>query len=220
MDSGELERVRYVTAYYDDLQGLVWMPLGAMVSLIGLLAGLGFTLEAQTKPVGELLALGGGALILIMILVRFLIQGYYRRRYGRVFEIESAFFRRYKTYLVVGLPLLVVVLVLEQVFLGRVESLFGLVFAVGAGEAASWWPDRRFRRHWLVGAALLSACGASGLAYELISGSTLSPGYYGLLLVPVGLYLMVCGALDHRLLTGTMKDVPEEELGLSPRATR
>lgn len=208
-----LEKVRYVTAHYDDLQGLVWVPFGVLISLVGLLAGLGFTLEAETKLVGDLLALGGGALILSMILARFVIQGYYRRRYGRVLEIENAFFRRYKTYLVVGFPLLAAVLALELAFLGRVGSLFGFVFAVGAGEAASWWPDRHFRRHWLAGAAALSACGASGFAYELISGSTLSPGYYGFLLVPVGCCLTVCGVLDHALLTGTMRDVPEEELG-------
>jgi hypothetical protein len=89
-------------------------------------------------------------------------------------------------------------------------SLFGFVLAVGVGEAASWWPERRFRGHWLLGASLLALCGAAGLTYELISGSVLSPGYYGLLLVPVGMYLVACGVLDHRLLVGTMRERPEE----------
>lgn len=189
------------------------MPFGVLIAVAGIFAGLGFTPEAETKPGGDLWALGGGALILGMILTRLVIQHYYRSRYGQVLQIESAFFRRYKTYLAVATPLLAVVLVIELSVLGEPTSLPGFVLAVGVGEAASWWPERRFRRHWLAGAALLALCGAAGFAYELISGSVLGLGYYGLLLVSVGAYLIVCGALDHRLLIDTMRSSPEEELG-------
>lgn len=210
-----LERVRYVTAHYEDLQGLVWVPFGVLLAVAGLLIGVGFTPEAQTRLAGDLLALGGGAIVIGLIVSRLLIERHYQRRFGRVMQIESAFFRRWQTYLLVALPLLAVMFALQFVVLGEPEfSLFGFFSALGAGEAASWWYDRRFRGQWLVTGAVLASCGAAGFAYELARAGPIEPtAYMPLLFALLSVHLLVGGVLDHRLLTRTMKDVPEEDLG-------
>lgn len=208
----EMERVRYITRNYEDLQGLVWLPFGALLVVAGLFVAAGVTPEVGTRLAGDLVALGGGALILALIFSVLLIRRYYRRNYGAVAEFDSAFLRRYKTYFLVSLPLLVVVLALESALVGMPGfPLPGFLFAVMAGEAASWWTDGRFRRHHFIGAAALTALAGAGFVYELASGAALGDGCLDIALVSAGLYVVAGGLLDHRLLAGTMRDLPEED---------
>lgn len=208
----DLERIRYVAANYGRLQGLRKVPLGLVIlSLVALL------LVALAWPVEEdlIVPVGYAVLVLAAILAVFLgafllyfrISGYYERRYGLVRQRFSRVpLRRKALYW----------MMFVAVALGGSLALLLL----GAAMLAAYWPERRFRAHYVVMAALIVGIGLAHMVCVVVyltNGAWLWPvgEFAGLARnyawTALGLYFLVGGVLDHQLLVRSMKDLPEEE---------
>ncbi|MDP9457863.1 MAG: hypothetical protein M3Q60_19305 [Actinomycetota bacterium] len=209
----DLERIRYVAANYGRLQGLRKLPVGLFFLLwvAALVSTLVWTrtLEDTVVPAGYVYAV---LCLVVMIFVGSVllydrIGVYYERRYGSVERFSRVPARRKALYAAIVLA----------VVLG---SSFGLL-VLGVAMMVAHRPERRFQTHYLAMAALLVGYGLFHMV-GLVVSVTLSPDLLDAMLVlhkwgrlitlPVlGLYFLVGGVLDHLLLTGTMKALPEEE---------
>lgn len=213
-DVRDLERVRYVTENYEDLQGLARVPVGLLV-----LAVWGFFLisnfEISSKFVADVvitlsLLIGG-----VMILLFFRIKGYYRRRYGRVRVIPNVFKKRrvYSGVIALVVSLLASYLALWMGVMENLDPFPFILLGLGIMEVIDRWPERRFRPHHFVVGVLMALSGL--ILWLLVLSDRQYPDALVLHLLTAlfVLSLVVGGILDHLLLVRTMKSLPEEDDG-------
>ncbi|CAN5911525.1 hypothetical protein BH23ACT11_BH23ACT11_17120 [soil metagenome] len=205
----DLERVRYVTENYENLQGLTRVPIGlALLMVWAFFLTTGF--EISSQPVANIFItvglLTGGLLILLF----FRIRKYYTRRYGQVRVIPRVFRRRRAAGGAVALTILVAgyFLTLWMGPLEQLEPLLLVLLGLGVMEMIDRWPERRLRPHYLVVGALVALSGLAML-FLVLSGMQ----YPDLLVLHlmtafIGLILVIGGILDHLLLVRTMKSLP------------
>ena len=181
-----LERLRYVSARYDQLQGLRFVPIGfvLVVFSVGLMVGFGVWMQV----------LLGASVVAALVGVP-LAGRMYRARFG---EARPRGRERPAVALTVG-----AVVGLSVSWLSNLElpiSLPGL--AVGALTAAYAWRWRQFMRAHLVVAALLVL--GSVLPLGQLTGDAVHPLSDQVLALVIGVWLIVAGLLDHRLLVRTL----------------
>lgn len=207
----DLERIRYVAANYEHLQGLKRLPLG--IFLLALVSAIGLSL-AWTEARGGMLpgayVLGAVALIFALfvagIALPHFISAHYERRYGTVQRYRPMPRKRKVLYAAMALAL----------FFGGSLPLL----AMGVAMVVAYWPERRFQGHYVViGAADIGVFLAhtmsvlpypSASAWIWPSGAMLSGVPSMSILISVAAYLIVGGLLDHLLLVRTMRTAPEE----------
>lgn len=208
----DLERVRYVTANYDHLQGLRKAPVGLFFLLLAVVGA--YTLLIWRPEGGADVPAAYGYAFLPTVVMLFVgtvvlyyrISGYYERRYGSVKLFLQVPMRR---QVLIGVVVLCVFL----------SSSLGLLL-FGMTVLIAYWPERRFQRHYVAMGALIVGYALFGMAGLYLS-LTLLPGlldvmlalgYFGRLITLsiVGLYYIVGGFLDHLLLVSTMKLLPKE----------
>lgn len=207
----DLERVRYVTENYENLQGLTRVPIGLALLIVWaffLISGF----EISSQPVADIFItlslLAGGVLILLF----FRIRKYYTRRYGRVRVFPRLFSRRRAVGGVVALTILFAG-VFFMLWLGvsvELGSLPLILFGLGLMEMIDRWPERWLRPHYFVAGALAALAGL-GLLFLVLS-SIRYPDVLILHLISVfiSIVLVIGGVLDHILLVRTMKRLPED----------
>ncbi len=210
----DLERVRFVTKNYEQLQGLKMLPFSPMY------LALAVSLWSQSLWVSFLAVL----LMLSTLWVQPVISRYYARKFGRV-EPRPRMSQRALTISLTAILMVFVVLValdnteyvdasgyldafLQFVFIQQLPvnvpllagvALYLIVFGLYRREL-------RFRMHYLV--LWVLAVGASFLPLlgVLTDPMVLFFGFSGLIMT-------VGGVFDHLLLVRTMKPLPEEDDG-------
>jgi MFS family permease len=210
----DLERVRYVTTRYEQMQGLRRVPLGLFLLAT---AGFQWTVLAVT-PTGGIddrygkLAVGlivnvlyFSCLLLaaIALVLYYVIGEHYERKFGRV-ERRPVGWRR----MAVGIGTIFMVVVAVFVVELWLEPPVRLDLLVMGGvllffRRKSW----RFAAHYLVMGVLIACCGLLPL-FGIVSADPREELYLTPLLL--GMYLLVGGIFDHLLLVRTMKSLPEE----------
>ncbi|MGF1473545.1 MAG: hypothetical protein ACFB50_17630 [Rubrobacteraceae bacterium] len=206
----DLERVRYVTENYEDLQGLRRVPIGLLA--LGIYTFVVFTgFEIRTKFVADIvvtLAVFAGVVLLIAY---FGIRRYYENRYGRV-RVVPRVFRRGRTH---GFVVFIIIIATAYSILWMREmqaiepypfSLIGL----GTMEVFERWPEKRFRPHRFVLGTVLTLSGFILLILALQGNPYSEILFLHLLAAYLVLDLVVGGILDHLLLVRTMKRLPED----------
>lgn len=204
----DLERVRYVTANYERLQGLKVVPSGVVLLLLSALTLLRFDLpgmapEEEGALFGVLFFLGGIFGILVATVLGWIVGGWYERRYGKVRRSPPG--RRAVALLVVGTVAFWAAYTLDATLR---PPVYLPCLVIGATGTVFWWPERRFRAHYLLAATAFVVVGLLPLFGVLPRGFASEPD---LLLALAGLSAVAVGVLDHLLLTKTMKALPEEE---------
>lgn len=205
----DLERVRYVTANYERLQGLRVVPLGIVFLVLSALTLLrldvpGIAFEEERVFLNVLLFFGGVLGLLAALSFGYVIGGRYEQLYGKTRRpplrgrTVVLFLLAYVSFEVAHIAdiALRTPVYLPYLLLGVVGTVF-------------WWRERRFRVHYLI-------CAVSFLIVGLLPSLGVLPrGYFeqpGLLFSMLGLFSIVIGLADHRLLTKTMKSLPEENV--------
>jgi membrane associated rhomboid family serine protease len=204
----DLERVRYVTENYERLQGLKVVPGGVVLLLFAGLTFLRFDLPGMTAReegalFGVLFLLGGISGILVATVVGWVIGQRYERRYGKVRRSPPG--RRTVFLLALGTVAFWMAYILDTALRPPVYLPW---LVIGAAGLVFWWPERRFRAHYLVAAAAFVVVGLLPLVGVLPRGFASEPG---LLLALGGVCAVAVGVLDHLLLVGTMRRLPEED---------
>lgn len=197
----DLDRVRYVSANYDRLQGLRTVFVGLVIFLW--MAGNSVVpgwLSGKDQDTADTLV---GLLIIFGILglfgtalIYYQISGYYERRYGSVSYWSSVLTpARHK---VLGVAIVV------AVFLGGPVT----ALLLGVAMLIAYWPERRFRMHHVLMAVLVIVVSLVFMvAWPLGFASKDALDY--LAPTALGLFFFVGGIFDHLLLVRTMKPVPE-----------
>jgi hypothetical protein len=186
-DMNNLNRVRYVTQNYTNLQGLRWVIWGIMA------------LAVAAEDGGWL---STAVLLLIVIplfLLLFWLGGvYYQHEYGQVNQTggEPNTFWQFA---------LLVATAVTSFFVDRVFQLpvyiAPLVFA--AGLAVMAWRERPFRWHYLVVAVLVAGTDL------FVPVTAVQPGVF--LWALSGVSIIIIGLCDHLLLRRTFPAIAEED---------
>ncbi|MGF1473544.1 MAG: hypothetical protein ACFB50_17625 [Rubrobacteraceae bacterium] len=199
----DLERVRYVTENYERLQGLRNVPLG----LIAFVTGASMLLPSSSTyfgyVVGEVFFYALILMLIATVLLYFVAGNYYERRFGWVQTFSMK--RKQVVAVATAIGVLLGVGSVNLVFQPPIHMIW---VVWGLSAAAIYWPERRFRMHYVaigvlvVGASFLPLFGITSvsLAYET-----------GGLLAFLGVFYLVGGILDHLLLVRTMKHLPEDD---------
>ncbi len=206
----DLERVRYVTQNYERLQGLKVLPVGVLMLLISALTLLqvdlpGMTPEEEGTLFGVLLLFGGLFGILVAMLIGWVIGDFYERRYGKAQRLPLS---RRTMWLVASGVVAFWVAHMTDVVLQAPVYLPYLV--LGVADVLFWWPERRFRAHYLVAAAAFVVVGFLPLT------GVLSENYaeaLRLLFLLLGVSTIAIGICDHLILRRTLLPVPEDDNG-------
>ena len=196
------DRIRFITAHYDQLQGLRLVPLG--LYLVALAAsGLGWLSWLPGDP-ARASSQWLGVLFGLALVTAASTTAWYRRRYGARAPLSR---RRRNAWIVVAAAIFLLAAQFDQyanapIALAPLSVAAALVLTVRA--------DGWVRAHFLIAAVpwFLVAWippwhhdGTSRLVSYALAG---------------GLALIVCGVGDHRLLSRSLLDVPEATHG--PRA--
>ncbi|MGB3635453.1 MAG: hypothetical protein WA982_15530 [Rubrobacteraceae bacterium] len=200
-----LERVRYVTENYEQLQGLKNAPVGLMVLFSGALMLFPSSLRSFSSLIGGNLYLLYVVLI-AMVLLYFAMGSYYERRFGWVqtFSME-------RQQIVAAIILIIVLVVVGSANLAFQPPIHMIWLAWGVALTVVYWRERRFRAHYVVIGILV--CGVSFLPLLGISQTGSTAYETGGLMAFLGILYVVGGILDHFLLVRTMKSLPEEDDG-------
>ena len=202
-----LERVRYVTENYEQLQGLKMVPVGILMLTISALTLLrvdlpGMSYKKETILFGVLLIIGGMLGIAVASLAAWVIGGRYERMYGKARQLPSS--RRMVVLVVLGWIAFWIAPMTDVVLQTPVYPIY---LVIGIAGIIFWWPEKRFRVHYLVAAVTFLIVGFLPLTGML-------PGNYTealwLLFLHFGVSVVVIGLLDHLLLVRTLKAVPED----------
>jgi hypothetical protein len=194
----DLDRIRYVTTHYRDLQGLRLLPYGAALLVWAL--GLGVWPSVPwVSPLALWLALG----------LFWLISRYYTRTFGRVQPVQAIS----RAGLAVLALLLVAMLALPLAARAHVHMPLGLLLGGGsllcaaAGVSGLWRAGGlRLRAHWIILALLLAATSVLVMLPLFRHRNTLLAVSLG----AWGLAAIIGGVLDHRLLRRTLPPAQEE----------
>lgn len=207
----ELERVRYVTENYQDLQGLRRVPAGLMVLIVYAFV-VATSFEITTKFVADIVVTIAVLVIVMLVLGFFGIRKYYEKRYGAVRMIPKIFRRRraYGGLAAIAVMLVVGYLALFMYEIQNFEPYPFLFIGLGTMEVADRWPELRFRPHYFVLGSLMVLFGLI-LLILMLQGSQYSEMLFLHLLTGFFVLQLVAGGiLDHLLLVRTMKRLPEE----------
>jgi hypothetical protein len=193
------DRIRFITAHYDQLQGLRLVPLGAYLlalaaSGLGWLSWLpGDSARASSQWLGVFFCLALAAAASA--------TAWYRRRYGARAPLNRT---RRNAWLVLAVATFLVTAQFDQ----YANAPIALApFSVAAALVLTVRADGWVRAHFLVAAVpwflvawipQLHHDGASRLVSYALAGA---------------LALIVCGVGDHRLLSRSLLDVPEAAHG-------
>lgn len=211
----DLERVRYVTTRYEQMQGLRRVPFGLM-----LLAVAGFQwIVLALIPVGGIedryLRLATSLLVnavfvfffllmVVAVVLYYVIGEHYERRFGRV-ERRPAGWRR--TAAIIGAIFIAMVVVfIVQLRLDPPVRLD--LLAMGGTLVFLRLKSWRFAAHYLIMGVLIAVCGLLPLFGILPADPGEGPQLMTFLL---GMYFILGGIFDHLLLVRTMKSLPEED---------
>jgi hypothetical protein len=221
--SEQLQRIRFVTTYYDWLQGLRFLPLGLFPLGVSVWLALPWReqVDAQTRgEVGLGLTLAGLALAAALYAW---LGAYYRRRFGVVRRSPSTHQRMRRAILVslgVGIAAALATRMLRaSTPVSQEPPLFAMLLLAGLGMVWYWHWTGRFVRHYLavavgfVGLAALHALEVNPVCALLralpfttdsrCAGVTLTAAW--------GVAVLVMAVLDHRLLASTLGPEPESE---------
>jgi len=148
----ELERIRYVAANYEHLQGLRKVPLRIFMLVVVSLIVLSLVWTAVGDGAFPTpYALGSLALVFLLfvagIVAPHFISIRYERRYGTVQRFKPVPGRRKVLY---------VTMILALILGGSLPLL-----AMGIAMVAAYWPERRFQGHYVVIGAPPFACSSS-----------------------------------------------------------
>jgi hypothetical protein len=192
----DLKRIRFVTTNYAYIQGLKWVPYGVWILLL--------VAVLQIRWRSPLMTLALILLTAVVVVATLLIQRYYNRAFGQTRPALT--YRLWEWGLGgVGGALAVVAIWLDLTRPLPV-NLIGLTCAAAIVcdyVRLNWYAKGWYRGYALVMAFLLTV--ASGLP---LLGMPMRPTLLVVLMV-MGVTLVVLGILDHRLLMGAMKPVPE-----------
>ena len=201
----DLERVRYVTENYEQLQGLRNIPLGLILLALGAFMLSSARLPPFSPVASDVFFYGSFALLIVAISLYFVIGNYYERRFGWVHTFSMN--RKQVVAAITGITVLLVIGSVNLVFQPPIHMIW-LVW--GISLTAVYWRERRFRIHYVAIGVLVSVLSFTPLLS--ISRTELSYDAGGLMLF-FGILLVVGGFFDHLLLVRTMKTLPEEEDG-------
>ncbi|AEI68637.1 hypothetical protein [Corallococcus macrosporus] len=218
-----LQRIQFVTRYYDWLQGLRFLPFGV------LLAGFALWLALLPPDGGTPAAVGAIALAVGMVatLVLYpLAGGYYQRRFGEVRPsavMKQTRLRLTVLFAVVGLALASGLVALGFDGAGTGFPVSGALAVSAAALLAYWAAIGRFVPHYppIAGAMLLVAAlhalGLNPLCGWLHAGDAASTIRCDLVTFHAawGVALTALAVLDHRLLVQALSPAPADaaELG-------
>lgn len=201
----DLERVRYVTENYEQLQGLRNVPLGLMLLFSGALTLFPSSLSSFGPVVSEAFFYLLFIVLIATVLLYFVIGNYYERKFGWVqtFSLNGKQITAVTT-------LIIVLLVVGSVNLMFRPPIHMIWLVWGLSVMAVHWRERRFRTHYVV-IGVLIIC-VSFLPLLGITSVSLSYEAGGLMAF-LGILFVVGGTFDHLLLVRTMKYLPEENDG-------
>ena len=205
-----MERIRYVAANYEHLQGLRKVPLGIFLLLTVSAAWLVVSWTSTNVRIPEMYVLTSLALMFLLFIASIasphFVSTNYERRYGTVQHYRSIPRRR---------KLLHATMVLAILVGGSLPML-----VMGIAMLAAYWPDRRFQKHYVVVGTLAVCVALAHIASTFvwfatgdwiwITGGPMSGLPRMFAATVVACYLILGGVLDHLLLVRTMKTVPEE----------
>ncbi len=195
----DVDRMRYIATNYDNLQGLKTAAIGLLFLGMGASDALAVLFPRSVTTVVLLWAMGLAALALFLA-----AQTYYRRAVGNV---RYRFGSRGRDWLV--LAAIAVYLASSLATWSWRGPVDWRQVVLGAVLFAISWPDRRYRAHYLVlaalvaGAALLPPLGVLSPASEHDYPGT-DAGVGDLTL---GLYFVIGGLLDHLLLVRSLAPI-------------
>ncbi|MGB3635452.1 MAG: hypothetical protein WA982_15525 [Rubrobacteraceae bacterium] len=207
----DLERVRYVTENYEDLQGMKRVPIGLMV-LIAYVFMVSAEFEITTKLVADIVLTLALLVAGALLVGHFWIRRYYENRYGRV-RVVPRIFRRRRVYS--GLAVLAMMFATFYLAgwvyeMQNVEPYPFFLILFGMMEVFDRWPELRFRPHHFFLGASMTLAGLL-LLILVVQGNPYTESLF--LHALVGFFVLqltVGGILDHLLLVRTMKRLPEE----------
>jgi hypothetical protein len=192
----DVERIRFVTRHYRDLQGLKLLPLAAWgAALLAVYTLHGFDGPLRSWWIALFVLAFATAIAGMMAIGR-----WYRRRFGWV---ASARPRKWTMFEHVGGGIMMLGVFLLTIGEVSPVSLTGLFFGAGIGVRS--WPWRRFAPHWVaVGAAIAGlSLVPLGAALPAVPGVPEDTHPFNGVTVWLVLWLVafVVGAvLDHRVL--------------------
>jgi hypothetical protein len=195
----DVQRVRYVTENYRELQGLKSVVVGLFLLFIvalydGRLPGSAWVLDSFLVLLLPLCMFG-----VVAILFRS-IQRYYERTLGHV-ESDPERIRRERQRGLIAYFLVFISYSLDRNWQPPV-SIGGL--ALAACFLVIAWPHRTYKIHYIVTAVLLA-----GVSLLPLGGISLD-STRTVVSVAAGLAFIVIGCIDHVLLVRTFKPVPGE----------
>jgi hypothetical protein len=189
------DRIRFITAHYDQLQGLRLIPLG--VYLLALAAsGLGWLSWLPGDP-ARASARWLGALFCVALAAAVAATAWYRRRYGARAPLSR---RRRNAWLVLAVGIFVVAAQFDQYANGPVALA---PLSVAAALMLTVRADGWVRAHFLLAAVPWFVVGWVPALHHDGTSRLVSYALAG------GVALIVCGIGDHRLLSQTLIDPPD-----------
>jgi hypothetical protein len=192
----DVGRVRYVVENYYPLQGLIRVPYGTAMLMLGMMR-----LKWLPKPewIGDNADAFNLGLVIAAVLYA-LGQFYYRHTFGNVQPLPGIQKRFLLGALVVFAALAGAIIIDSNMHLPVL--VFGLVLA-GLLLVYSW-PRRKYAMHYLLMAPI-----AAAVSLLPLFGAVSQDQYSGIGLTVWGLTILVGGILDHLLLVRTLKPARE-----------
>jgi hypothetical protein len=180
MNRQDLDRIRFVTRHFEDLQGLYWMGQGLLFFSIGL--------NSLAKSAGVGLSILSMLLLVPAMYLTFRKRSYYRTRFG---EIESKVRMKDSQLVLWGVAALALVVVLA-VASGRSGLVVLMDFPLNMMGAL-------FLGIWCYRGLRLSQAYYLALGLMILSAPFILPPWAnpGMVYVLVGASLMLAGLLDH-----------------------
>jgi hypothetical protein len=181
-------RLRFVTANYENLQGLRAAPLALWITAVGIV---------QVGSLGpRWLQLLVVASILPASLLYLLIGAYYHRMFGRVRQQRSKAHLAYLALFGLCFAGLAIDIWLHP-------PVFALGFAVMLIFAAYWWEHREFRLHYLLVGLISGLISLVPLVALLANGqviATLNPPFVSIFNITFGVMWLLLCVVDHLIL--------------------
>ncbi|WP_309893175.1 hypothetical protein [Archangium sp.] len=227
MSEQQLQRIQFVTTYYDWLQGLRFVPFGLVQ--LGFAAWLALPrpegVDVKARMGAAMLVMLGGMLLATALYA--LVGAYYRRRFGVVRRSATTHQRMQKALMgstVVGLVVGLVTAWLRKATDFTEPPLTGFLLLSGLAMVWYWDWSGRVARHYLGVAAgfvllgVLQAVDASPV-YALLRTLPFTSDSHGAAVTLTGSWgaaVVIMGLLDHRLLARTLGHEPEPEPDSAP----
>ena len=201
----DVERVRYVTRNFEQLQGLRYAPYGLAMVLFGFMSFLWFAPSSgffDVRLVDDLVFAG---LLVVAMVLHHQVSVYYGRRFGHV-RRRSWGEKTRLTFVFWIVIAAVFVLSFFRDWFGQI----GLSLLAGAAVAAFVLGDLWVERHRLTAYWAFLAVLAVGVCFLPVFG-VFEGRAFPLVAVSLGGILLLGSLLDHLLLVRTLKPMPRED---------